>query len=361
MSTGIQPQNNLASALTAETQISIVNKPKSQRIPELDFVKGALVLIMVIYHWINYFIGPDWKYYPYLRFLTPSFIFISGFMISHVYLSKYAPEDPRLWRRLFSRGFKLLMIFILLNVGRALIAPVLGTSAVSLKLFSIENISTIFVSGNLPVTGAKIVSFSILVPISYLLMIAGLLMVPYRQNKYVFHVVCVALLLFITGLKFFGAESYNLEFITIGLIGLLSGFAPVSVLKQIVRHPVTLLIAYLFYVVAITIWNVPFVLLIAGVFLSLMVLYAIGFRMDKPGSIKDEVILLGKYSLLGYLSQVFILQVLSVGFARINLGAAARPFSFLVALVLTIVSIEATDRARKKSTTVNGLYRAVFS
>ncbi len=65
--------------------------PKSRRIPALDFTKGALVLLMVLYHWINYFVGPEVTYYyKYLRFLTPSFIFIAGFMISNVYLSKYA-------------------------------------------------------------------------------------------------------------------------------------------------------------------------------------------------------------------------------------------------------------------------------
>ena len=53
---------------------------KSQRIPALDFTKGTLVLIMVLYHWVNYFIGNQWGYYRYLRFLTPSFIFITGFM-----------------------------------------------------------------------------------------------------------------------------------------------------------------------------------------------------------------------------------------------------------------------------------------
>src|SRR5271163_81846 len=91
---------------------------RAQRIPALDFTKGALVLIMVLYHWINYFIGPQWEYYLYLRFLTPSFIFISGFMISSVYLSKYDAADLRLSVRLFTRGLKLLAIFVALNVAR---------------------------------------------------------------------------------------------------------------------------------------------------------------------------------------------------------------------------------------------------
>src|ERR1700691_3958535 len=63
--------------------------PKPQRIPALDFTKGALVLVMVLYHWMNYFVMADGSIYKYLRFLTPSFIFITGFLISQVYLSKY--------------------------------------------------------------------------------------------------------------------------------------------------------------------------------------------------------------------------------------------------------------------------------
>src|SRR5277367_6080548 len=116
------PQTKLDMQTTASS-------PKAQRIPALDFTKGALVLIMVLYHWINYFIGPQWKYYLYLRFLTPSFIFITGFTISHVYLSKYTAADPRLWKRLFTRGLKLTTIFLALNLARNLVVPLLGTGA----------------------------------------------------------------------------------------------------------------------------------------------------------------------------------------------------------------------------------------
>src|SRR5580658_8456542 len=80
---------------------------KAPRIPALDFTKGALVLIMVLYHWLNYFVGPQGDIYKYLRFLTPSFIFITGFLISNVYLSKYGIADPRLPRRLVQRGLKI--------------------------------------------------------------------------------------------------------------------------------------------------------------------------------------------------------------------------------------------------------------
>src|SRR5689334_8721443 len=93
---------------------------KSNRISALDFTKGALVLIMVLYHWINYFYGPSDN--RYLRFLTPSFIFITGFLISNVYLTKYGLSNPQLPKRLIQRGLKILGVFAVLNLTRNLLA-----------------------------------------------------------------------------------------------------------------------------------------------------------------------------------------------------------------------------------------------
>ena len=55
----------------------------------LDFTKGVLVLLMILYHWINYFVGISGPVYTYLRFIPPSFIFIAGFLIANVYPTKY--------------------------------------------------------------------------------------------------------------------------------------------------------------------------------------------------------------------------------------------------------------------------------
>ncbi len=121
---------------TAPLAVRFRTKPRDKplqgpdpRIPALDFTKGALVLIMVLYHWMNYFLNLSWDLLKYLHFLTPSFIFITGFMVSNVYLSKYAAADPRLSKRLFTRGLKLLAIFLVLNLARIFV-PVFGNGAV---------------------------------------------------------------------------------------------------------------------------------------------------------------------------------------------------------------------------------------
>ena len=335
--------------------------PKSRRISALDFTKGALVLIMVLYHWLNYFSGMPFAYYRYLRFLTPSFIFITGFMISNVYLSRYAAADPRLSKRLFTRGLKLMAIFLVLNLSRIFVIPLLGTGFLVQNPLDLGNIFAVFVSGNLPAAGGKLVSFSILVPISYLLMFSGALMLPYRLYRYTFHLVSVLLLLSILVLGLTGARSYSLEFITIGMLGVVTGFTPIEAVNDFVRHPYALALAYMGYAIAITIWDTPFLLLTLGVFLSLTVIYLVGASGSESGTTRSEAILLGKYSLFGYISQVAILQILSAGFRRVNLGLTALAVSFLAAFALTIVSVEVVDRTRARVASVDRLYKAVFA
>jgi len=346
----------------ASAEIQANAKPGAiQRIAALDFTKGALVLIMVLYHWINYFIGPQWPYYFYLRFLTPSFIFITGFMISHVYLAKYEAADPRLPKRLFVRGLKLMAIFIVLNLARVFIVPVLHTGVLVENPLDVRNIFTVFVSGNLSVVSGKLVSFSILVPISYLLMFSGALMLPYRIYRYTFHAVCALLLLTILILELIGMQSQNLEFITIGMLGVVAGFMPIAAINDFVRHPYKLAFVYACYTIVITIWNVPFPLLIVGVLLSLMVIYLVGANGKETGTIRSEVSLLGKYSLFGYISQIAILQILSAGFRHLNLGVAVPVISFFAAFALTIVSVELVDRARARTASIDRLYKIVFA
>jgi peptidoglycan/LPS O-acetylase OafA/YrhL len=359
MPTETQSQANCASAARFDVPAP-ASSPKAPRIPALDFTKGALVLIMVLYHWMNYFLTLGWTYYRYLHFLTPSFIFITGFMISNVYLSKYAAADPRLPRRLFTRGLKLMAIFVVLNLARTFVVSALGTAVIDRNPLDPTNIFTILVSGNLPVSGGKLVSFSILVSISYLLMLSGVLMLAFRFYRYTFHLVCALLLLSILILRLTGAQSFNLEFITIGMLGVVTGFTPITAINGLVRHPYALAFSYFLYTIAITIWNVPFPLLIVGVCLSLMVIYLIGASGSESGTVRSEVILLGKYSLFGYISQIAILQILSAGL-RHNLGVAALGISFFAAFALTIVSVEVVNRARARAASVDRLYKAVFA
>jgi len=332
---------------------------KIGRNPALDFAKGALVLIMVLYHWLDYFYGPHDS--RYLRFLTPSFIFITGFLISNIYLSKYDVSSPKLPKRLLQRGLKILGVFAVLNVTRNLLVQGSSLSQASPSAWSIRNLVDVYLTGGgLEEGQAKAVAFFVLVPISYLLILSALLVVVSRFYRYTFYVVCLFCVLCTVALNFMGFHTY-LELLTIGLLGVITGYVPVERVNALVRHPYLLAVAYVLYLVAITIWNVIYPLQIIGVYLSLMIIYLMGQHSGEPGKVRGTILLLGKYSLLGYISQIAILQLLRFGLSRIGSEAVVLVLSFVLAFALTIISIELVDRARAESTTLDSIYKLVFT
>ena len=297
----------------------------------------------------------------YLRFLTPSFIFITGFLISNVYFAKYDVSDPQLRRRLMDRGLKILGTFIALNVIIAVLFAGFRAAGPLLAHLIATSAMPVFVTGNVAVAGVgRGVAFYILVPIAYLLILSSALCSLGKFFRYGFYVACACGLLGILALRLNGAESSNLELLTIGLLGVIVGYFPISQINALVRHPLLLAAAYAGYIVAITFWNVIYPLQVVGVCLSLMILYLLGGQGDEKGRLQSRIILLGKYSLFGYISQIAILQVLRRAFRYTDLGPAVLTVSFVLAIVLTVLSVEAVNSARRHST-ADKVYRWVFA
>jgi hypothetical protein len=333
---------------------------KAGRIPALDFTKGALVLIMVLYHWINYFCGPQDQ--RYLRFLTPSFIFISGFIISNIYISKYGLSDLQLPKRLVQRGLKILGVFVLLNLTRSLVELGRTHQLSSLTGSSMRDFVDIYILGTGVGGGqAKAIAFFVLVPISYLLILSAFVLPACRIYRYTFHVVCLIFLLCAVLLNLKGLSIPNLELLAVGLLGVMAGYIPIDRVNAAVRHPYLLATCYLAYLGAISLWNVIYPLQIIGVYLSLMILYLLGQKSGEPGKVRGSIVLLGKYSLVGYIAQIIILQSLRLGLNRIDSESVVLGLSFVLAFALTMISVELLDRTRAESTTADRLYRAVFA
>jgi len=359
---GSAPTQSFGPHMKVESHKIVATGGKLQRISALDFTKGALVLIMVLYHWIDYFIGSGLDLFRYLRFLTPSFICISGFLISAVYLAKYDTGDPRIPKRLAERGLKILGLFILLNVFITLAFRTSYSGKIVFGDFSVSDLTAVFVTGNNLVAGVgKAAAFYVLVPISYLLLLSAGLVIVYKFYRFAFETAFFVCLLSVLVLSLKGLQSANLELVTIGFLGVIIGYIPFEKINRITRHPYLLVGAYLGYTVLITIWNVKYLLQIVGVCLSLALLYLMGASGNDPGRVRNLVILLGKYSLLGYIVQILILQVLRRVFRLVELGPGMLAVSFFAAVALTIIAVVAVDRARARSTAVDGLYRTVFS
>jgi hypothetical protein len=330
---------------------------KSNRLDALDFTKGALVLTMVLYHWLNYFASPDLDY-RYLRFLPPSFLFITGFLISHVYLSRTDGTDGRLSRRLAWRGVKLLILFAVLNLVTAAISPGSNNAIAGPSRVWHPDVFKVLAVG--PIGSEKIASFNIFVPISYLLLISAAMVYPYRAFRYAFHALTALLLVAILIVNLNQFASLNLEFVTLGVLGILSGFVRIQQIEAIAGHAKWLIVGYVGYVAAITVWNVPFALLIVGVCLTLLGLYHIGSLRGWPRGARQQVIVLGQYSLFGYIAQIAILQVLSAARHLVPFWPAAPSFSFVAAFVLTLCAVDAVAVARRRRV-VDRVYRTAFA
>jgi uncharacterized membrane protein len=195
---------------TQASEIAQTDRKRIDRLPAIDFTKGTLVLIMVLYHWMNLFLTVDGSVYRYLRFLTPSFIFIAGFLISKVYLPQNEMSGWRIPKRLLVRGIKLLGIVLLLN---------LGVQAMHLNSFDKEALGGrgfvwAFLTGDPPV------AFSVLVPIAYVLILSAPLLVVARIYKPVFHAAATALVLLSLGLELNEVRSGYLTVLSIGVLGI---------------------------------------------------------------------------------------------------------------------------------------------
>ena len=332
---------------------------KADRNFGLDFTKGALVLIMVLYHWINYFlVGIDNRY---LRFLTPSFIFITGFLISNVYCSKYGTSNPRLPRRLVARGLKILAVFAVLNLLRYFAISKSAPGPFPSSLPTLDMLFDMYVMGSgLGGGESKLLAFSILIPIGYLLLLCAFVLL-FARYAYSTHLLCAISLLGVGILGLQGIASPNLELLSIGLLGVVTGYFPLQKIDAAVQHPYFLGLAYLLYLAAITYWNILFPLQIVGVFLSLAIIYSLGQDRGKRGALKRCIDLLGKYSLFGYIAQIAILQVLRRAANYLPSVELALALSFLLAFVLTITSVEIMDRMRAGSLVIDKAYKAVFA
>jgi peptidoglycan/LPS O-acetylase OafA/YrhL len=328
------------------------------RNPLLDFTKGILVLFMVLYHWINYFIGPQWAYYRYLRFLTPSFIFITGFMISSIYLSKYYLNDRRLEKRLLTRGTKLIAIFAALNMVRACMLLIFSSDREASNLVDGKQFLAALTTG---IFIGKVVAFYILLPIAYLLILSTVLTASQRYFRYTFHVVCGCLFTMVAVLAMSGGKNQNVELVAIGVLGIVSGIKPGVAIQRASRHPYVLIGAYVLYLIAIAKWDVLYPLEVVGTCLSVVLIYVLGASFCSPNRIREEVILLGKYSLFGYIWQIVVLQILHACFKLGSLGTFASLLSFPAAFVLTVVGVEGVHCARMWAARVDRVYKGVFS
>jgi len=328
-----------------------------KRLDALDFTKGALVLCMVLYHSLNIFRsdrGGEWL--RYLRFLPPSFIFLTGFLLAHVYPAKYEGDRLRLYRRLLFRGARLLALFVLLNVVVSM-AVRRNYNGMELGLGTLlDNWDDILLLG-----GHYRAVFEVLAPISYLLMLGGFLMAAHRAWRWSLPVLVLAAAAadFISTRQ--GLPLPLVEMLGIGVLGMILGFSSEANLRLLWKYRWIVVGLEAVYLLTLTFYGENELSQALGVCVVVSFIYVIAEAAPGSFAATRALRLLGQYSLVGYIAQIALLQIL----ARVlphSLPVAPRlSIAGVIAAAGTLATVAWVRWARQRSAAVNKVYQAIFA
>jgi peptidoglycan/LPS O-acetylase OafA/YrhL len=321
----------------------------------LDFVKGFLVVVMALYHGMNYFASVPAEYYGYLRFVNGSFVFISGYVVAAFYSEQARSNRFAAFRRLASRGFKLLCIFSALNLAVSAVG-VTNYRDVTFGLSDyLNSAADIYGSGQ-----AHQIAFRILVPISYVLMLSGLYLVSKGSQAILIASTLAAALLW----TFFAPLVPNVFFVLTGLVGLSFGLL---LLKSDVRRRglTSWPLIVVGFVVLASVMNLLSANVLAygvGVGLLLKLVYDGAGLLAKDGRVYRSLVLLGKYSLVSYIGQIGFLFLLHRALRGHPIAPAWElALAFVATCAFLLVACTAIDRLRRRFRLVEGTYRLVFA
>jgi hypothetical protein len=344
-------QDNIAPA----PRLHAMGAKARPRIEALDMTKGVLVMAMVVYHSLNY--STDYALgFKYLPFLPPSFILITGFLISRLYFTPEASRDRKVYGRLFFRGFRLFLLFTLLNVMTQIAGRRKAVATPQGLSYLFDNWYEIYGIG-----GGQHAAFSILLPIAYLLLLAPLLILLYRAHPLVVPLIAISLAIFCSTLSQGDDYSVNLALLSTGLIGVILGRVPDKALYLLRRYWYLPLIVYAGYV-AFThlVWQSHFDQLLNAL-LALGAIFSLCAAIGASAFAGRELLIVGRYSLLAYIVQIAVLQVLTRMIGRLDPFTA--PFYLQMAGVglLMILMAEGLQWARSRAVWVDAPYRFIFA
>jgi hypothetical protein len=321
----------------------------------LDVLKGFLVMVMVVYHAMNYFSIANPQAYGYLRFVNGSFVFLSGYAISFLHAGRTASAaTPLNGQRLFGRGLRLLLLFTALN----LLLGALGLTSYRNATFGVGNFIAdawhVYVVGD-----SNSMAFRILVPIAYTVMLAPMLLSGARWQS-TLAVIVFVLAGFYTSINWPFAP--NVFFLLIGLVGVSCGALTAKWMAGSPPLPWPVIVAGSGTSVLLMNWLSGNILAYCvGIAALLKLVYDASHRIGSSNALSRRLMQTGRYSLLCYVAQIAMLHLLRVGVGKAQLEIT---HDLLLASMLTAASLvilsDMVARLRQRSRWANTIYRAVF-
>lgn len=327
----------------------------TNRIVSLDFTKGALVVFMVIYHGLNY-LGYESLPHVFLSFVPPSFIMIAGFIITHVYVPRKGAASKGLAGRLTIRSLKLVMLFTLLNVGAVLVfSPVQGGAAPRISDF-VGRLSEIYIIG-----GSRWAAFEVLLPIGYLLLLSIAVL---RLHSRIPSAVAGAAVVLVAGClaaEHYGYPVYNLYMISAGFVGMTIGLMRDSALRAAYRSWTLPAFLYGLYWLAFLMLGDRYGMQLFATLASVLLIYAAGSRVDPHRWMPEQILTMGRYSLLAYIVQIFFLQLFKRSPLFGEFGVLGAVVVILATAILTWGTVRVVDWIRLENALVDRAYRLIFA
>jgi peptidoglycan/LPS O-acetylase OafA/YrhL len=331
-----------------------VSSPPS-RLAFLDLAKGILVILMVVYHSLNY-TNEYHLAFRYLSFLPPSFILITGFLIAIAYYPRYARGDSTVWLRLLTRGAKLLGLFIALNIVAQFVrSPVYGQSMSMGVVPFFRNWHEVFVIGSGPA-----VAFEVLLPIAYLLLLSPFLLWLAHRHVALLPGLTLAVIAAAVLLDLRGQANANVSLLSAGLIGIVAGrFLPNA--ELIGRPLIVALIGYAIYFPASLAKGYVYLIQLSGACVALVLICSVSHRLGETGRGAQFLVRQGQYSLLAYIVQIGALQMLSRVLGRPDPVSVDSLILFGATMFIMVAATEVAIWARGRFQPIDTAYRAVFA
>jgi len=322
------------------------------RDPTLDAVKGFLVVVMALYHALNYFADAPASVYGWLRFVNGAFVFLAGYVVA-VFHAGASRADPGAAARLAWRGVKLLLLFSALNLA----VGALGLASYRQVEYSVAGY--LAHAGRIYAGGEDVqVAFRILVPIGYLLLLASLwLLRPAARRPLAFAALAAAALY-----TWRDAAAPNVFFVLTGGVGLALGFLVDPARVPTLRRIPVIVAGLLALSASMNLLSGNALAYGLGLALLLKLVQDLARHLPATGRTLQVAARLGRYSLLGYIGQIALLFVLH---RALRVAGLAGGVAWLPAFGLTCLALVAActllDRLRPRTPWIERTYRMVFA
>lgn len=324
---------------------------QAERDLALDLVKGVLVVVMVAYHAMNIFstAGPD--EYAYVRFVSGSFILMSGYIVAKFCEGRFEEDWFGTSRILIFRGLKLIILFIFLN----LLIDIMGMGNIGKGGFSnqLANISDIYIVGK-----PGVASFQILLPIGYILVTAPTLLLLGR-----FSWLLLAIFVAMSGVAgLSNLDSVNIDFVLLGGIGLFGGLFIKAFNRSLAIKNVWVMVGcFFFIIISMRYLNENLATYALGIIGILKVLYDLSSYFGGKSYVGRVFVLLGQYSLVCYIVQIGFMRALHVALSNPQWPLGYEVIVVILVTVTFLVMVSAgLVVLRDRNDFVRRAYKLVF-